>query len=597
MPVPLEIARPPRLVACVLASIATAVAVALGWAQFRGFDMLDGAFYFLLYKDPADFTDTQTRFHLLAHPIWLLCGQNIVAFRFASIALMSLASWFFWRKWKGLLRTDDQPPVCFWPLWMATIAGLCWVPVALTYNSLATLFDLLALAVILSLLEPGSAGKPGAVIRWPRVGVLLLLIYALVLTKAPAAGALAVCGYFLFCLDPRLGKRPRRVFIVCGSVLALVAAGSLLVAVTRADFSLTKAFYIKGLLFTPNSIRELFVRYWSEIVRIAPAVRRDFLWTIGPTILAVLGALAVPVVASRKQWWRQGALILLLGAFSGSVVARRLWDSSYSSAVSGEGSRFYLLLWGSLLPVWLVGLRRGDQSNPGFMRRHVSWVLALFILPLISSFGSTNTVYVSALHETVCWAAGLLLVADQIAATFASSWFRHATAALITFGAAAHIFSGHFLRPYMNQPSLWKQTESADIGYPATRLKIDPALAAFLHTLTSTLDVNGYKPGDDVFGFFNLPGVIYAIGAKEPGAPWYFGTWYHQENLDELKLDRVPLARRQSAWIITQADVGQFRLQFLKCGIDFPDAYRMLGQATNPVTGLEIGVWKPLGRP
>src|ERR1700683_5373244 len=165
--------RPLRLLKGTLASIATIVAVALSWAQFRGFDMLDGAFYFLLYKDPADFTDTQTRFQLLAHPVWLLCGQNIIAFRFASIALLSLGSWLFWRKWKGLLLDQDRPGICFWPLWMATMAGLTWVPVALTYNSLATLFDLLALAVVLSLLESNSARDSGRATLWLEMGLLL----------------------------------------------------------------------------------------------------------------------------------------------------------------------------------------------------------------------------------------------------------------------------------------------------------------------------------------------------------------------------------------------------------------------------------------
>ena len=291
------------------------------------------------------------------------------------------------------------------------------------------------------------------------------------------------------------------------------------------------------------------------------------------------------------------SLLLLLIAFSVALLDRRLWDSSFAAAVSGEASRFYLLLWGSLLPVWLVCLWRTAGTDSRGTLQQAAWVAVMLTLPLVSSFGSTNTVYVSALHQTVYWVAGLLLVADRIAAAFAAPWFKFGFAALLCLAAAGHVFSGHFLRPYMYQASLWRQTEACDIGFPPTRLKIDPVLAAFIRKVRTDLDANGYRPGDDVFGFFNLPGVIFSIGAKEPGAPWYFGTWYHQENIDELKLERVPLKRRQDAWIVTQADVSRFRQQFLKCDIDFPDGYRKIGTTTNPVTGLEIGIWKPRSRP
>ena len=148
----------------------------------------------------------------------------------------------------------------------------------------------------------------------------------------------------------------------------------------------------------------------------------------------------------------------------------------------------------------------------------------------------------------------------------------------------------------MQQPNLWKQTEAVEIGNPATTLKVDPSLADFIRYVRKTMVADGFKPGDDVFGFFNLPGIIFAIGAKEPGAPWYFGTWYHQDDTDGGKLRRVPLERRKRAWIITQADVVPYRKQFLESGIDFPDGYRKIGSTINPTTGLEIGIWKPADR-
>jgi len=576
-----------------LAGLGAVVAAALAWAQFRGFDMLDGAFYFLLYQDPADNSDTQTRFHLLARPVWLLCGQNIVAFRFATLALASVACWLFWRAFRRLLPRPGVPGLYWWPLWLATMAGLAWVPVALTYNSIAVILALVELAILLQFLDPHAPGSPQQFIRWPLALVLVVLLYGIYLAKAPAAAVLAACSYALFCLDPRLNPSLRRALVFTGALMVVIVAGTGLYVVTRPDFGPNKIFLIKGLLFTPKLIYTIVARYRDEVARLLPSVRGDFAWTIGPMILA---SLSIFVVARRPRW-PAACLALLLFAMGAALLARRLWDCSFTAAVTGEASRFYLLVWGSLLPVWVISLWRTAGPDRWGAARQTAWIVVMFTLPLVSSFGSTNTVYVSALHQTVFWVAGLLLVADRISFAFAAAWFRPAFVALVSLAAAGHIFSGHFLRPYMYQPSLWKQTASIEIGFPATRLKVDPALAAFLRDVRTALDTNGYKPGDDVFGFFNLPGVIYAMGAREPGAPWYFGTWYHQENIDELKLERVPLARRQHAWIVTQADVRRFRPEFLKCEIDFPDGYKMIGKTINPVTGLEIGIWKPRSRP
>ncbi len=586
-----------RALALALAGLGATTAAALLWAQFRGFDMLDGAFYFLLYQNPRDYSDTQTRFHLLGRPIWLLCGQNIVAFRIVALALLSVACWLFWRALKRLLAPSGSAAVYLWPLWMATMAGLTWVPVALTYNSLATLFDLLGLAVVLSFAVPTDTAPAHRWIRGLMVLVLAGLFYAIYLAKAPAAAALAAGTYILLCFDPLLNSRLRRALIVAGVVLVVAVVGVVLLVIRRPGFDPYRRINFNGLVFSPIWIEGTLRRYLTEIGRLLPAFRGDFTWTIGPIVLACGAALFGFSPSSSLRRLPAVSLALLLLTAAGALLERSLWDSSFTAAVSGNAARFYLLLWGSLLPVWILCLLRGPRAIHKVTSQQIAWVIVLFALPLFSSVGSTNTVYVYALHHTVFWVAGLLLVADLIALTFSAPWFRYGVAALLSFGAAGHIFSGHFLRPYMYQPSLWKQTEAIEIGFPPTKLKLDPALAAFLREVRGTLDAHGYKPGDDAFGFFNLPGVIYAIGAREPGAPWFFGTWYQNDETDGVKIYPVPVKRRQEAWIITQAEVTHFRPQFLWFQIDFPNGYTKIGQTINPVTGLEIGIWKPRARP
>jgi hypothetical protein len=257
-----------------------------------------------------------------------------------------------------------------------------------------------------------------------------------------------------------------------------------------------------------------------------------------------------------------------------------------------------MLFWSALVAI-AIALMCSRSDRPRMteaLKGRLLWITILLFIPLSSSFGSTNPAYVSALHETAFWAAGLILLADTVAIVTELKWFSPAVAGILCLAAISHIYSGQFLRPYMYQTSLWKQNTLTEIGNPKTILRVDNSLAKFIKYVRATLETAGYSPGDDVFGFFNLPGVIFAIGGKEPGAPWYFGTWYHDDDTDGGKLRRVEIKRRQEAWIITQADVTRFRDEFALSGIDFPGGYRKIGQTVNPTTGLEIEIWKPISR-
>jgi hypothetical protein len=568
---------------------------ALAWAQFRGFDMLDGGYYFLLYQNPSDNSDTHTRFQLMARPFWLLSGQNVVLFRLLTCFIATVACFAFWRAFQRLINSFESMILYWWPLWAAVLAGLSCVPIALTYNSFATIFLLLAIAIILSVVPVSCDDSPFRVKNWILALSITLLLYCLFLVKPPAALAFLISVYAvgIFGLNNSLWQRRLLLWI---GILALVTISILIVVVSRPEFNLNRLFNIHGFVFSPAWIHDTFSRYLVEIDRVLPNFGRDILWTICPTTLVCCSAVFARSKGSVPSVLRYLVLALLLMAIAGVTIRHRLWDASFLTAMSAQSARFYVMLWCSLLPIWLLCFILNGRTNPISSRRQIVWIVVFLVLPVISSFGSTNTIYVSAMHESVFWVAGLILVSEGIAKDLSVPWFRNCICILMALGASAHVFSGHFMSPYMFQPSLWKQTQAVEIGSPSTTIKVDPALGAFLTDIRSTLDKNGYEPGDDVFGFFNLPGVIFAIGARQPGAPWYFGTWYHDDDTDGGKLRRVALIRRQRAWIITQADVSMFRPQFLKCGIDFPDGYVKIGQTMNPTTGLEIGIWKPHAR-
>lgn len=573
---------------------AATIISALVWAQFRGFDLLDTAAHFLTYQFPEDNPDTHTHYHRLARPLWLLVGGNIVAFRVLCLGLLSTAAWLFWRSWRTFLATPDNWAWAGLALWLATLAGLAWLPVLLGYNSLSTFFALLALAALGPALGLDSKYANLAWRHRLTCGVLFLVLVVLTgLAKPPAALALVVWAGVLSLAIMPLSRGWRLPLIIS---MAL-SAGAVILALnrwlSRTAEDLAAGIQIAGIQLRPIWLLENLQRYARELQAFLPALGQDLLFVIAPAF--ALAGLVVARSCGRAGgiWWSRFICSALLLCIVVLAACRGLWDGSFATAVSGEMARLYLALWGTLLPAWMVAWFRspGGETRPGLV------ATAFFFLPLTCGFGSTNTLYYSALHWTVFWTAGLLIVSRSVARTLGEPRFHRWFTNVLILVAASHLFSGHFLHPYMHQPPLWRQNVPVAVGHPATILRLNDDTVRFLTEVRTTLDRHGYRPGDDVFGFFNLPGVIFAIGARQPGAPWYFGTWYSGYDTDGGKIRNVSEERRRRAWIITQADVTAFQREFKACGIDFPKAYEKIGQTTNPTTGLEIGIWKPKSRP
>lgn len=562
------------------------------WAQFRSFDVLDAATHFLTYQNPADNPDTHTNYARLARPIWLLVCGNVVAFRLLTLVLLSGAVYVFWQRCWQLLGTAEERGGTALALWLSSLGGLAWLPVLLGYNSLSTLFAMLALAFLAAALRLDGNDFRRPVIRCANGVAFFGLTLVTVFLKPPAALALFFWGGLLSLVLLPLSRLIRWSIVVA---LAGAAASALMwlsrwIEQTKEDPTAQLSF--AGIHLRPQWVFDTIDRYGTELGIFLPSLARDFAWMAAPAL--ILPAVAIFRSSNRdaNRQWTSGAIAVFFVSLLALVAIQGLWDGSFSKAVSGEMARLYLVLWFALLPTWLLAWVRSPalQTRPGVV------ALTLLCLPLTCGFGSTNTLYFSALHWTVFWTAGLLIVSRVIAGVLDEPRFHQIFTGVLILTAISQIFTGHFWRPYMRQPPLWQQNVPISIGHPATMLILDAPTARFLNEIRNVLNDNGYQPGDDVFGFFNLPGVIFAVGAKQPGAPWYFGTWYSGDDTDGGKIRAVPLERRQLAWIITQADVTGFRREFLNCGIDFPNGYEMIGQTTNPSTGLAIAIWKPKAR-
>ncbi len=175
-----------------------------------------------------------------------------------------------------------------------------------------------------------------------------------------------------------------------------------------------------------------------------------------------------------------------------------------------------------------------------------------------------------------------------------SVWVTRLGTTLLCAVALAQFFHGFVEAPYRSPGGLRAQTEPTLIGVPATTLRLDPATHAFIAAVQVQLISNGFKPGDDIFAFFNLPGVVFAVGGVSPGHPWYFAGDQSSLDADARRIAAVSPLRRAQAFVITNGNVASFLPQLNQAGVNFPSGYIHCGEPLkNPLTNELVELWRP----
>jgi hypothetical protein len=223
------------------------------------------------------------------------------------------------------------------------------------------------------------------------------------------------------------------------------------------------------------------------------------------------------------------------------------------------------------------------------------WLILIFT-PFAGAFGTTTSIYLNGALYSACWFGALVLAFAELTRLWrAQGLFPWATAPFALY-AVALLFHGQIYSPYMYPLPLWKHTVPTAIGEDRSIILMDPASHDVIEGTRKALSEHGFKPGDDIFCFFNIPGLVYSVGGRSPVIPWYFGRIYGGNPVEEIFMQQAGPERRARAWLITQADVTQFRDHFHRGGINFPEGYEEIASLVNPQSGLPIKVWMPRGR-
>ena len=569
----------------------------------RGFDFTDEGFYYLSFAHPEYVSDSQSSFHFFGSKIFALLGRSIVAMRVATLAAVGAGTLVFLRGFRSY--TTRFAPDLFSESehrWLGGVAALIAAllsfaisPAALSYNFQNAFCLLAASGLLLSACaQPPSAGwfDGRSLTALAGFGALAGLDFFIKFsTSVPLAGG----GLGFFLLFSTQTKRQKIVLVGILALCLAVPAGVYFTWVQnwthwREGIAGTLGALVEGGYATTVS-----QRYAQEIVAVALPTLRNFapVWVVAvPAMLIVPGLRKWPktqvVTAAIGGLWSLGHLAWLID------------EMDYLHRLDLE---FFIGALGLLL-LLAVGshLAGRNAARPAYSRARLAALgLLLLLLPYLGAFGTSNNINTNAHYQLAPWLvlAGLLLA--EIDRVWGTLWPSRVGLLLLSSIAATQFYNGYWLQPYRVGGTRSEQTVATQIGEPASTLRLTPSTNEFITTSRRILQEHGFKPGDDLLVFFDLPGFVFAMDGVSPGHPWYFAGDKNSLDLDAMRLGFITPDRLRRAFIVRNGldpDWNDFLPRLRTTGLKFPEDYRLLTppEMVSPFTRVPFQIWAPKTR-
>ena len=336
-------------------------------------------------------------------------------------------------------------------------------------------------------------------------------------------------------------------------------------------------------------------RYAGEIVAAALPAMRNFapVWVVAVPTVLVVPALrprrrAQALAAAAGGLWSLGHLLWLIDA----------------EGYAGQSSLEFFIGTLGLLLLLAIGSHLAGRGAPGpaFSRiRLAALGLLLVILPHLGAFGTSNNINTNAHYQMAPWLVLAALLLAEIDRVWGTLWPSRVGLLLLSAMTAAQFYQGYWVQPYRMGGNRSAQTAATSIGEPASILQLTPTTHEFITSSRRILQEHGFKPGDDLLVFFDLPGFVFAMGGASPGHPWYFAGDNHSLDLDAMRLTFIAPDRRRRAFIVRNGgdpDWNDFLPRLRAAGLNFPEEYQLITPAemVSPLTRVPFQIWAPNSR-
>lgn len=621
-PTPVSRSRVWRLVPLgFMAAIVLLTYAAVVWTLPRGFDRTDEAFGYALIASDRIATDVPLGFQHLLHPLYVLTGQSVLAFRILrllgylllSVALVACARAVTRRL--GIRISLSGWAFILLLAQVGTFFAWSYPPRYPGYNELTSWFAQLGIAmIVLTLSWAGSAARrQGAYwvpwLIWAGLGaVTVLLVFAKVTSDMAFALFLLVA---LLIPSPELGWWKRWVSVVAGAfgtVVVLWLSGVPFATYVKHAFSLLFSESAQASFGHPVSV--IVWVYWDSLLVTA----RDLLPVLVVFALTMAGfSRKVPVIRQQGSHGDAGSVAEAgtageVGGAGAGAMDRIAWIFGAVLIIAlialpkirvwgYLGDLIFFIGAAAIIGLAIVGSHgarlRGSRASRAFVVAFAG--VAIVAAPFISAVGTNNTLPGQFSFAATLWAVvlGIALVLLTQRATLLRSSARILPALigclLVIISAVA--VKAEIEKPYRNEPLLSQETPTS---VPELRgLLLTPAdasLASWISAAGDALHADGIPATAT-----SNPSDLFVFNHSGYATPWVGqGSQGPYKSLSDACRKKRPVdffvLQRGSA--MNTFAVTHVKSHLALCGIDFPADFTVVAKRDAAVRDNRVTIWR-----
>ena len=561
------------------------------WASNKGFDLTDEGYYLYSmqhYQDGSAFFEYQKILKVWFG--WL--DLKVIGFRVLRLVFTLFSSFVFA---KGLFRLLLQKAaisevilrnriVYFVFILIASLLSYSIFPQTLSYNSLTLINVQFSSGLVLYAMSFEEAKlhyrvKSALLLAGTIVGFQNFVKFSNGILLVALLGS-----YLLFVSINKTGWKLRRnklLWFICGVFLFLVyyslSIGSLLDWNVRLQetFNHTET----------HSIASLFSRYFDTALTSIKSIFYNYYFII-PFLLIfhfLFRFIKTPGFVKNKGLIKDSVYSIVIG-YIVFIAVKLSWHQSGEQFAYNAGNIY--VLW---LIIGLVMLVFSSKENKINVRPDLTLLfigIFLFVLPLLCSFGTSNSLLVHILQYQFSWFSLMLLIAYK----FSNKWKRFVYLFVIGGISCSQIISGLVYHPYRVNGTLFDQIVVISDLQP---VKVDLKLKDHLENVNKVLEENGFVSDRSLLPIYCSPGLAYLLNASSPGSGWfsYSSSLSNCYNLQVgEKVDKKNLLFLLEAGKIIPDE-------FLSClrehQIDFPGNYKKIGIVEGYTNKISVEIFAP----
>jgi hypothetical protein len=577
----------------------------LWWGRNRGFDITDEGMYLLVSLHPQQVSAAATLFYVYLASLYDLVGGNIGAFRVIGYVLVAGSALTLWFGLRRCLATEARGGSAIGGAAITVSGALLiyvWFLPTPSYNLLNTVaVYLFAGALLTGLAALNVDAWRTARIAWFSAGLVIGLD---LFVKFPTAILLLLLAALAAALWPQQKLRVRLTqfgLFIAGMLVWLGFHFLVLQSPAQVYGVFSRGLEYAARLDTRYTAGSAITRILADSWNLLIDSLSRYKW-----IYLLLGVAMTVLTMLPGRGARRAARTDWLLALAGVLLIYSAWHTHWYIGGVGYIGKITPLVGGVLLLAmtwrawrnWMVHKEQPLDTPP----RHRQWLLVMLFLvglPFVAAAGTNNPLGSNMALCMAPWFAAIWVLFTELPGTGERSWLHWVVPVFLVGLATAQVVTGCLKDPYRLRKGLAAQTVPTLIGAPGSTLYLDPATSDFIVHLRRAAAGCGIGPGTPVLAFYNMPGLVYALGGTSPGVPWYVARSSAGRAATLQVLKTLPPASLQGAAVMTLVSMGLDLPDLTTLGVAFPAGYRKCAVFQMPpfpsTVKDELTLWAPVG--